>query len=101
MAPTDTLAEFCWTPYTLFGSKNTFAAKAIPFSRVDTDPGITMGDCQHIDAKIGIHIVKTIFLCNRQQTEFYLYVTSNDKPSPALSSSVRGTCWTSIWKGGS
>jgi Ala-tRNA(Pro) deacylase len=58
----------------------TFAAKGIPFSRVDTDPGITMEDCQHIDAKIGIHIVKTIFLCNRQQTEFYLYVTSDDKP---------------------
>lgn len=58
----------------------TFAAKGIPFSRVDTDPGITMEDCQHIDAKIGIHIVKTIFLCNRQQTEFYLYVTTDDKP---------------------
>ena len=58
----------------------TFAVKGIPFTRVDTDPGITMEDCQHIDAKIGIHIVKTIFLCNRQQTEFYLYVTSDDKP---------------------
>ncbi len=58
----------------------TFAAKGIPFTRVDTDPGITMEDCQNIDAKIGIHIVKTIFLCNRQETEFYLYVTSDDKP---------------------
>ena len=57
-----------------------FAALDIPFERVDTDPGITMEDCQHIDAKIGVHIVKTIFLCNRQQTEFYLYVTSDDKP---------------------
>ncbi|MBQ9410204.1 MAG: prolyl-tRNA synthetase associated domain-containing protein [Bacteroidales bacterium] len=58
----------------------TFAAKGIPFTRVDTDPGITMEDCQHIDAKIGVHIVKTIFLCNRQQTEFYLYVTQDHKP---------------------
>lgn len=58
----------------------TFTAKEIEFERVDTDPGITMEDCQHIDAKIGVHIVKTIFLCNRQQTEFYLYVTSDDKP---------------------
>ncbi|MBQ5434518.1 MAG: prolyl-tRNA synthetase associated domain-containing protein, partial [Bacteroidales bacterium] len=39
----------------------TFAALGIPFSRVDTDPGITMEDCQHIDAKIGVRIVKTIF----------------------------------------
>ena len=47
---------------------------------VDTDPGLTMEDCQHIDAKIGVRIVKTVFLCNRQQTEFWLYVTSDDKP---------------------
>ena len=57
-----------------------FAALDIPFGRVDTDPGITMEDCQHIDEKIGVHIVKTLFLCNRQQTEFYLYVTTDDKP---------------------
>ncbi|MDY6445095.1 MAG: hypothetical protein SPK76_08765 [Bacteroidales bacterium] len=58
----------------------TFASLGIPFERVDTDPGLTMEDCQHIDAKIGVRIVKTIFLCNRQQTEFYLYVTTDDKP---------------------
>ena len=58
----------------------TFARLQIPFQRVDTDPGLTMEDCQHIDAKIGVRIVKTIFLCNRQQTEFYLYVTRDDKP---------------------
>ena len=58
----------------------TFASLGIPFERVDTDPGLTMEDCQHIDAKIGVRIVKTVFLCNRQQTEFYLYVTTDDKP---------------------
>ena len=58
----------------------TFASLCIPFERVDTDPGLTMEDCQHIDAKIGTRIVKTVFLCNRQQTEFYLYVTTDDKP---------------------
>ena len=57
-----------------------FAALGIPFERVDTDPGITMEDCQHIDAKIGVRIVKTVFVCNRQQTEFYLYVTTDDRP---------------------
>ena len=57
-----------------------FAQRGIPFGRVDTDPGLTMEDCQHIDAKIGVRIVKTIFVCNRQQTEFYLYVTTDDKP---------------------
>jgi Ala-tRNA(Pro) deacylase len=58
----------------------TFARLEILFERVDTDPGLTMEDCQHIDAKIGVRIVKTLFLCNRQQTEFYLYVTTDDKP---------------------
>ena len=57
-----------------------FAELGIPFERVDTDPGITMEDCLNISAKTGVRIVKTIFLCNRQQTEFYLYVTSDDKP---------------------
>ena len=57
-----------------------FASLGIPFGRVDTDPGLTMEDCRHIDARIGCRIVKTIFLCNRQQTEFYLYVTTDDRP---------------------
>jgi len=57
-----------------------FESARIPFERVDTDPGITMEDCAHISARTGVPIVKTIFLCNRQQTEFYLYVTSHDKP---------------------
>ncbi len=58
----------------------TLARLGIPFERVDTDPGLTMDDCRHIDAKIGVRIVKTLFLCNRQQTDFYLYVTTDDKP---------------------
>jgi len=48
----------------------TFDSLRIPFERVDTDPGL----------RIGCRIVKTIFLCNRQQTEFYLYVTTDDRP---------------------
>ena len=58
----------------------TMAELGIGFERVDTDPGITMEDCQNINAGIGGRIVKSIFLCNRQQTKFYLYVTRDDKP---------------------
>ena len=80
------VSDIITTPPPAFASElqrkvyETFAALGIPFGRVDTDPGLTMEDCQHIDAKIGVRIVKTVFLCNRQQTEFYLYVTSHDKP---------------------
>ena len=59
---------------------DSFARLGIPFERVDTDPGLTMEDCRHIDARIGVRIVKTVFLCNRQQTEFWLYATTDDKP---------------------
>lgn len=58
----------------------TLAQNNIPFGRVDTDPGITMEDCRNIDAAIGERIVKTVFLCNRQQTVFYLYAMPADKP---------------------
>ena len=58
----------------------TIAKLEIPFSRVDCDPGITMEDCAQISARIGVDIVKTVFLCNRQQTEFYLYVMPAGKP---------------------
>lgn len=52
----------------------------IPFERVDTDEAITMDDCTAIDAQLGMQMVKTLFLCNHQQTEFYLFVTRGDKP---------------------
>ena len=58
----------------------TFAKLEIPFVRVDTDPGITMEDCARISARIGVDIVKTVFLCNRQQTAFHLYVMPAAKP---------------------
>ena len=80
------VSDIMTTPPAEFSSElqqkvyETFARLEIPYERVDTDPGITMEDCQHIDAKIGVRIVKTVFLCNRQQTEFYLYVTTDDKP---------------------
>lgn len=77
--PLDTAPEHFETPLQRLVYE-TFAAKGIPFSRVDTDPGITMEDCRHISARIGVPIVKTIFLCNRQQTEFYLYVSSDSRP---------------------
>ena len=57
-----------------------FARIEIPFTRVDTDPGITMEDCARISERIGVDIVKTVFLCNRQQTAFYLYVMPAGKP---------------------
>ena len=51
----------------------------IPFERVDTDEAITMEDCIQIDKKLNMKMVKTLFLCNRQQTAFYQFITAGDK----------------------
>ena len=52
----------------------------IAFARIDNDPALTMEDCVAIDAALGVPTVKTLLLCNRQQTTFYLYVMPGDKP---------------------
>ncbi len=52
----------------------------LPFERVDTDEAITMDDCIQINEKLNMKMVKTLFLCNRQQTMFYLFITAGDKP---------------------
>ena len=53
---------------------------SISYERVDTDEVITMEDCEAVDEKLKMKIVKTLFLCSRQQTEFYLFITCGDKP---------------------
>ncbi len=52
----------------------------IPFERVDTGEAITMEDCIVINDRLKTNIVKTLFLCNPQQSVFYLFVTAGDKP---------------------
>lgn len=52
----------------------------ISFDRVDTEEVITMEDCIAINEKLNMKMVKTLFLCNRQQTDFYLFITCGDKP---------------------
>jgi len=52
----------------------------IPFERVETDEAITMDDCVQIDAKLRMKMVKTLFLCSRRQTAYYLFITEGDKP---------------------
>ena len=36
--------------------------------------------CEQIDASLGALICKNLFLCNRQQTDFYLLMMPADKP---------------------
>lgn len=80
------VSEVCQTAPETFRTplqEKTYRALAeleIPFLRVETDEAITMEDCIQIDAKLDMKMVKTLFLCNRQQTTFYLFITAGDKP---------------------
>jgi len=59
---------------------STLSNLSIPFERVDTDEVITMDDCVAINEKLNMKMVKTLFLCNKQQTDFYLFITAGSKP---------------------
>ena len=53
---------------------------SITFDRVDHDHADTMEDCLQIEEVLGGKICKNLFLCNRQQTEFYLLLMPGGKP---------------------
>ena len=50
-------------------------SSGIPYTRIESDPGVSMDDCLNIDKAFGIDTVKTILLTNRQKNKFWLYVT--------------------------
>ena len=55
-------------------------ALGIPFKRMDHKPVATIEACRGMDQALGIHMCKNLFLCNRQQTDFYLLMMPGDKP---------------------
>ena len=54
----------------------------VEFDRTDhpEQPATSMEVCAEVDAILGVHICKNLFLCNRQKTSFYLLVMPGDKP---------------------
>lgn len=58
----------------------TLEALHMPFERVDTDEAISMEDCLQINQRLQVKMVKTLFLCHRRQTRFYLFITTAEKP---------------------
>lgn len=51
----------------------------IKFERVDNDPVEAMDECTEIAGKLGTEIRKTIVVCNRQKTQYYLVILPADK----------------------
>ena len=53
--------------------------QGISFERVDHDHADTMEDCRKIEEVLDAKICKNLFLCNRQETSFYLLLLPGDK----------------------
>lgn len=51
----------------------------IEYKRVDHEAAMTMEVCAEIDETLGATICKNLFLCNRQETDFYLLLMPGDK----------------------
>ena len=51
----------------------------VAYDRVDHEPAMTMEICEEIDKTLDAVICKNLFLCNRQQTDFYLLMIPGDK----------------------
>ena len=52
---------------------------AVEYERVDHAPAMTMEVCQAIDEVLQATICKNLFLCNRQETAFYLLMIPDTK----------------------
>lgn len=52
----------------------------IPYRRLDHEAADTMEKCEEVEKVLGAPICKNLFLCNRQQTKFYLLCMPGDKP---------------------
>ena len=54
----------------------------VKYQRIDHEAAMTMEACEEIDQALGDNttICKNLFLCNRQETDFYLLLMPGDKP---------------------
>lgn len=54
----------------------------VAYQRIDHEVAMTMDACEEIDRTLGegVEICKNLFLCNRQETDFYLLLLPGDKP---------------------
>ena len=51
----------------------------IEYQRVDHEAADTAEECHKVEPALGTPICRNIFLCNRQQTDFYLLMMEMDK----------------------
>lgn len=79
----------------------------IHYERVDHKPAMTIEACEEVDKILGAVICKNLFLCNRQETDFYLLLMPGDKKfkTKDLSAQINSSgfllqslnIWNSFW----
>lgn len=52
---------------------------SVEYDRVDHAPAMTMEDCKEVDEILESMVCKNLFLCNRQETAFYLLMIPDTK----------------------
>lgn len=52
----------------------------IRYRRLECEPAVTIEDCRAVENRLGLPVVKTLFVANRQLTRFHLVVMPGDKP---------------------
>ena len=51
----------------------------VDYQRMDHEAAFTMEACKEVDKALGVEMCKNLFLCNRQETTFYLLMIPGDK----------------------
>ena len=69
----------------------------ISYERVDNDVVETMEECEEIDKALGTEIRKSIFLCNKKKTSFFLVVLPAKNRSTASFICLRRTDGRASW----
>ena len=54
-------------------------ALQVPYQRIDHETLMTIEACKDVDKVLDAVICKNLFLCNRQETNFYLLLLPGDK----------------------
>lgn len=64
----------------------------IPFEKIDNEAITTMEECEDVENVLGVEIRKSIFLCDKTKSEFYLVVMPSKKRFDTKSFSEKVGC---------
>ena len=73
-------------------------ALQVPYQRIDHETLMTIEACKDVDKVLDAVICKNLFLCNRQETNFYLLLLPQRKYLPSLALPDFPSAMKLIWR---